>query len=162
MPHDFLSIEQLRRQLMLLETRQFRRFDRATGKFDEQAQADDIASLKQLIETESRAVRPVADDLAAIFKERARYWREVAAEHSDDVRQFEEAANRANCFDHLDATRGEVDPAVLQHYAKLTKDFTGRELCADLLQQVGFDWQPANATEFVTKCVARATKPSEG
>jgi hypothetical protein len=102
-------------------------------------------------------MRPVAIGLAAIFEEQAQHWREVAAEHPDAPRQFQAAANCANCFNHLAATAGEIDPAVLQQYTKLKEAF--RELYANLLQQVGVDWQPANATEFVTEFVARATKP---
>lgn len=50
----FPPIDVLRRLLKLFETRVFRRFDPASRKYDEQAQADEIASLKRQIDSASR------------------------------------------------------------------------------------------------------------
>jgi hypothetical protein len=92
-------------------------------------------------------------DLAEIFKEQADWRRRKAAEYPDDVRNLE----AANCFDRLAATAGDVPPAVMRAYAELFEDCHDAERHAELLKQVGFQWLPDDASEFVAAFIAEQT-----
>jgi hypothetical protein len=85
----------------------------------------------------------------------ANWRREKAVEYPADRRDRE----AAEILDRLASTVDQVEPGLLEVYAELFEDCEGDEVerHGELLDEVGFDWDPKTATEFVQRFIAEMT-----
>ena len=79
--------------------------------------------------------------------------RSKAAEYPNDARNLE----AANCFDRLAATAKDVPPEMLHAFGELFEEYRDAERHAELLKEVGFQWRPPDALEFVARFISDRT-----
>jgi hypothetical protein len=83
----------------------------------------------------------------------ANWRREKAVEYPADP------VKRPKYSDRLAGTVDQVEPGLLEVYAELFEDCEGDEVerHGELLDEVGFHWDPKTATEFVQRFIAEMT-----
>ena len=92
----------------------------------------------------------IKEALRVDFEETARWRRSEAAEYPEDLRNLEAAA----LLDKLAASVESIAPDFLDAYGFLWLDFRDSEQHSEMLRQIGFNYWPKTAEEFVKAYIA--------